>query len=342
MCTNPLKGFKYGLTENGKDKYYIRPYKVDHLEVDDSGKIENVYYPAPFQYGHKVIREFIEIPCGKCLECRMDYARVWSNRCYLESLDHKDNCFITLTYDDEHVPVKDTYNKFTGEIAKYKTLRKRDFQLFMKRLREKVGVPIRYYACGEYGGNTKRPHYHAIIFGWQPDDMILWQKNNLDQPLYISPTLQSCWEYGFTSVGACTPESCSYVARYVQKKANPVNEDAIKVMEVEPEFVLMSRRPGIGSSWFESNKECYAIFLNNYSSNSDGSIKISHNRFFDSRLEKSDPDLLEEIKKNRKEFAKEKKRLELKQTSLPYSEYLKVKDDAIKARTKILNIRKEI
>lgn len=344
MCTRPLKGFKYGKTKNGKDNYVIRSYSVDHLEVDSNGNLVDCLTPAAFVHGRTVIREFIEIPCGKCLECRLDYARIWSNRCFLESLDHEKNCFITLTYNDDFIPQKDSVDPVSGEIVRYKSLKKTDFQLFMKRLRQRLDVPIRYYSCGEYGEHTKRPHYHAIIFGWYPDedDLVPVGKNGLGQILWSSSLLTEVWHYGNNIVGDCTPESCSYVARYVQKKVNQNYDKLLKLMNVEPEFVLMSRRPGIGYNWIDKNKKCYATFLSNYESKHDGSVKISPNRYFDTQLAKTDPNTLADIKENRKEFVKQKKRLESKTTSLPYLDALKVKEENLKARTKALTVRKEI
>ena len=97
----------------------------------------------------------VEIPCGRCVACRLNRAREWSLRIMNELAYHKDACFLTLTYDDEHLPED-------------KSLSKRDFQLFMKRFRKDFGLPVRFFACGEYGKKTFRPHYHVIFFGVSP------------------------------------------------------------------------------------------------------------------------------------------------------------------------------
>lgn len=299
MCTRPLKGFKYGVTKNGKDNYIIRSYSVDHLEIDSSGNITDCLSPVGFLHSRSVVRDYIEIPCGKCLECRLNYSKQWANRCLCESLQHDNNCFITLTYDDDNVPVIDSVDYRSGEIVKYKTLVKKDFQDFMKRLRKEIPYPIRYFACGEYGSNTKRPHYHAIIFGWYPDDddIVPVGKNELGQVIYTSGLLSKVWKKGFNTVGDCTVESCSYVARYVTKKANVINDYILKQMLVEPEFIVMSRKPGIGLNWFDSNHVCYANFTYNNISTVDGPVKITPNRYFDSKLEQLDPDKYQELKR---------------------------------------------
>lgn len=99
--------------------------------------------------------EELSLPCGKCVECLMSYSNEWALRCVLEASLYRDNCMLTLTYRDNPV-----------------TLIKRDYQLFLKRLREALSpLKIRYFGCGEYGARGQRPHFHIIIFGWKPDDL---------------------------------------------------------------------------------------------------------------------------------------------------------------------------
>ena len=101
----------------------------------------------------------IKIPCGRCVGCRLERSRQWSVRIMHESQLHAENSFITLTYDDAHVP------------SDY-SLRYPDFQKFMKRLRKHTGLPIRYYMCGEYGETFSRPHFHSCIFGFRPEGIV--------------------------------------------------------------------------------------------------------------------------------------------------------------------------
>lgn len=156
-------------------------------------------------------------PCGQCLPCRINKRRVWTHRLMLERFCHETAVFVTLTYDPEHLPVAE---KETG------TLDKRDVQLWLKRLRKAVEPKkLRYYLCGEYGTQTYRPHYHAIIYGLGPEHVQL---------------IASTWAKGLVHVGDCTPESCQYVAGYVTKKMTK-KQDA-----EQKEFAVMSLRPGIG------------------------------------------------------------------------------------------------
>lgn len=169
------------------------------------------------------------VPCNKCVECAIQYSNVWSYRCMLESTLHKDNCFITLTYNEDNLPVG-------------ASLKKRDFQLFMKRLRKylsRFAIKIRFFACGEYGKKHNRPHYHAIIFGWQPADLIYYKTDKKGEKLYLSDTLAKIWDKGFISVGSLSLTTCKYCAKYMTK-ALDFNKG------VEKPFTLMSNKPGIG------------------------------------------------------------------------------------------------
>lgn len=166
----------------------------------------------------------LQVPCGKCDGCRADKARVWSLRMYHESSLHKQNSFVTLTYAD--APER---------------LIKEDLQKFFKRLRHKFD--FRYFACGEYGETTNRPHYHAVIFGQDFRDSGDGVVNINDQ-LYTNSVLQEAWGHGQVAVADVTMATCCYVAGYVHKKIG--DEDT---------FTVMSRRPGIGSEWLAKYKD---------------------------------------------------------------------------------------
>ena len=167
-------------------------------------------------------KEIVQVPCGQCIGCRIDRSRQWANRCMLELQYHDSAYFATLTYDDFHVPKAYYADPATGEAHQSLTLCKRDFQLWMKRLRKKFGDDkIRFFACGEYGGSTRRPHYHAILFGLHLDDLVKYKtvkEGDGYYTYYNSESFQSPWPYGFAVIGQVTWESCAYVARYVTKK----------------------------------------------------------------------------------------------------------------------------
>lgn len=189
----------------------------------------------------------VDLPCGQCIGCRLERSRQWAVRCMHEASLHEENCFITLTYRPEDLPADGSLNK-------------KHFQDFMKRLRFRFGERrIRYFHCGEYGEAFSRPHYHACLFGVDFPDKVYY-KNAGEDKLYTSAILDSCWGLGFCAVGAVTFESAAYVARYVMKKVTGEAADAhyMRLSEVTgelypvlPEYVTMSRRPGLARGWFE-------------------------------------------------------------------------------------------
>lgn len=190
--------------------------------------------------------EFLQVPCGQCIGCRLDRSRMWAVRCVHEASLHDRNCFLTLTYDDEHLPADRSVNV-------------KHFQDFMKRLRKHTGAKIRYFHCGEYGGQTLRPHYHAILFGFDFDDKELFKVSDSSR-LYRSPLLERLWSFGFCTIGDVTFQSAAYVARYVLKKINGeeaenhytrYNDLTGELWRVAPEYITMSRRPGIGHGWLQ-------------------------------------------------------------------------------------------
>lgn len=177
----------------------------------------------------------VKIACGQCVGCRLERSRQWAVRCVHENKMHDVSWFVTLTYDDDHLPQGGT-------------LVKRDLQLFMKRLRKARNEKIRFYACGEYGDRTQRPHYHLLLFGVDFPDRRLRKRSASGYDYYDSAELRKLWPAGQNIVGAVTFESAAYVARYVMKK---ITGDVAEwhYSGREPEFQLMSRRPGIGYPW---------------------------------------------------------------------------------------------
>lgn len=179
----------------------------------------------------------VTVPCGQCVGCRLERSRQWAIRCVHEAQMHQTNSFITLTYNNEHLP-------------KDNSLDLRHFQLFIKRLRKHYHPkPIRFYHCGEYGSKHGRPHYHAILFGLDFEDQRLHQQTKTGD-LYTSAILQRLWPYGFSTIGTVTFASAAYVARYIMKKVTgPAASSHYEGRK--PEYTTMSRRPGIGSTWLQ-------------------------------------------------------------------------------------------
>lgn len=189
----------------------------------------------------------IQIPCGGCIGCRIEKVDAWGFRCMAEASVHRNNHFITLTYDDDNLPADECLNH-------------RDWQLFAKRLRERAG-PFRFFMCGEYGDNTQRPHFHALLFGLDLPDLVKCNSVYSACDIFQSELLQQVWGKGFCTVGSVTPESARYVAGYVQKRVS-VELEAERftwitrygevVVRKQP-YGKMSLKPGIGAEWVAKN-----------------------------------------------------------------------------------------
>ena len=193
-CYHPLKAFEIGKTESGKRKMKVCGYDVAMVyQLVPGGPWYCSGDINPGSFFNRVV-SFVTVPCGKCIGCRLEYSRQWANRCMLELQYHDSSYFVTLTYNEEHVPRSYYGNPETGEALPSLTLCKRDFQLFMKRLRKRFSDDtIRFFMCGEYGPTTFRPHYHAILFGLHLDDLVPFSRSEQGFQYYTSESLQACW-----------------------------------------------------------------------------------------------------------------------------------------------------
>ena len=267
----------------------------------------------------KAYPDAITVPCGKCAGCRADYTRQWADRMILE-LDHSGvGIFVTLTYDDEHLPV--VYQTTTGVCEP--TLSKRDCQLFMKRLRKEFkDRVIRFYLCGEYGSKG-RPHYHAILYGLSLADFKDLQRkgcNPLGQEYFISKFFtEQIWQNGFCLLADVSWRTCAYVARYVRKKQFGASGNVFEHRLKEPVFSLMSRKPGIGAYYVEEHPECLdkaKIYL----SDQNGSVEVWMPQSFLKFIEELDPVRYERLKKERMSAAENSLLAKLSQTDVFFDE----------------------
>lgn len=169
-----------------------------------------------------------------------------------EKISHARSSFLTLTYDQVHLPA-------------YGQLLKRDLQLFLKRFRKNVG-PIRYVACGEYGERHRRPHFHVALYGHDfVEDRLFYKTSPVGDSLYTSRLLSSVWPSGLAVIGDLTFESCAYIGRYLTKRLNygdklsplplGIDPETGEMIFPNPEFLLCSKGrksgEGIGGEWFK-------------------------------------------------------------------------------------------
>lgn len=173
--------------------------------------------------------QLVTVSCGRCLECQKQKSFEWAFRIMDECSCYSENCFITLTYNDENLPSD-------GSVSR------REVQLFMKSFRQAVSpLKVRFFACGEYGKRLGRPHYHLIIFGWFPSDAWFFKRDG-GSDLFRSPLIEKVWKKGFSSVGRVTLDTAMYCAKYMNK----FYFDSKSHKGLYPPFIQMSNRPGIG------------------------------------------------------------------------------------------------
>ncbi|UPW41034.1 replication initiator protein [Sigmofec virus UA08Rod_5707] len=201
----------------------------------------------------------LQLPCRHCIGCRLAKSREWANRAVMEQLYHDESWFLTLTYDDEHLPPAFPVDPSTGEILSvHASLVKKHLQDFMKRLRKNSGQRIRYFAAGEYGSQTYRPHYHLLLFGLHLDDVQVINHNFAGQAYYVSPFIEKCWPFGIHILGPVTWQSSAYVARYTMKKATSgYDKRYYDFAGIQPEFQTMSLKPAIGRQYYDDHPDLF-------------------------------------------------------------------------------------
>lgn len=224
----------------------------------------------------------IAVPCGYCEPCREEYARQTAVKLHHESLMHEFNAFITLTYADEHLP-------------QYNSLQYEDLRTFWKRERQRLwrtyGIRIRHYSVGEYGDETMRPHYHAIVFGWAYlEDRIILRET--PTRLWTNPHLAKSWGKGNVSVGAVNYTTASYTASYVTKKLRSgqqyvrLDPDTGELIPLEQPRAIMS--DNLAKTWW--TKYGHQLKDNDYVVIN--GVKQKPPKVYDNWLAKSDPDFL--------------------------------------------------
>jgi hypothetical protein len=241
--------------------------------------------------------EPMQLACGQCIGCRIDRSKEWAARCIHESLMHQENCFVTLTYNDEHLPAN-------------KSLDKTHFQKFMKRLRKHFDdKQIRYFHCGEYGERLSRPHYHACLFGIDFHDRVPFGITN-DIVTFTSQTLEKLWGKGFCTVGELTYESAAYTARYIMKKITgkkadehyQVVDEYGQLHKIEPEYVTMSlgrnKGEGIGGPFYQKYKTDF--FPRDETPIPGRGVYPGVPRYYEELFAEEDPDTYAKIKERRK------------------------------------------
>lgn len=246
----------------------------------------------------------LSLPCGKCTECVSKRSIEWATRCKHEISLHKENCFLTLTYDQDNLP--------SPFIVKH------EFQKFLKRLRKHTKLPLRYIVSHEYGSQTNRPHHHAIIFGWNPPEQTLLSMNK-GNPLFRSKILEKLWTHGHSSIGTANEKTAYYIASYSLKgKKHQVTHPETGEIVTVKDSMDASKRPAIG----------YQFFLKNINQqiNSDKPLPRYYKKILQQHQELKDNE--SEIKKNlNHEDEKKRKQAQRQLIKLKFlSQYIQTQD----------------
>lgn len=230
---------------------------------------------------------WLTVACGQCIGCRLQRSQDWATRLTHEASQHAESSFLTLTYAEEHLP----WNL---------SLQPNQLRDFMHRLRKlcsrRYATHVRFFACGEYGTKSLRPHYHLLIFGFGFPDRVPWRTTTAGHLVYRSRELETLWPFGNSEIGTVTKESAGYVSRYCLKKMTGncafahytrVHPQTGEMIHLEPEFCRMSNRPGIGLSWLRK----FRSDVNRNFVTIDGS-KRAIPRYYKKKLEEDERDAL--------------------------------------------------
>lgn len=260
-CTSPLRAYR-----------------------DSAGQVVVGRGPGP-----RADRAF-EVACGQCMSCRIKRSREWAIRLMHERQLHDRSCFLTLTYDDDHLPEDGSLDV-------------RDFQKFLKRVRRR-GFDVRYFHCGEYGPRTLRPHYHAAMFGVDFRDGARHANSKSGEPSWESPALDDLWPLGIHQVSDLTFDSACYVAKYITKKVtglkaeqanSRVSLETGEVWSVKPPYTTMSLKPPIAGDWFKRFQS--DVFPHDFVVAK--GQKFPPPKFYTRQMEKIDQELVERLKADR-------------------------------------------
>lgn len=362
------------LTEKG----VIMPCYQPLIRIEDKKKWlrasdGHLYHPAKVQEASKILGEKLEdisaaqedlkkilgsnyeyttIPCGNCIGCRLEYSRQWANRGYLESKCWEQNWFITLTYDEDHILVPEEItdkNGFTyvNEGDWIGTLVPEELTAFMKSLRQIMKREydqdgIRFMACGEYGSEGERPHYHIILFNCNfPLDSFYNPRILNKETYYQNKIVERAWggirnpikgsDYvnpeskGISNISEASWNNIAYTARYITKKINGNLSDSLYAEKGQSkEFFRVSRMPGIGEIYYQQHKhEIYErdeIIIKN----KEGTISSKPPLYYDKLYEKEYPERFKEVKKRRIKQMRYNQKIKDTTTSLDRLDQLEV------------------
>lgn len=344
-CYKPLKAFWSPRNDGKKAIKFYRPDFYNFIPYEQ--------LPDDFK---------IDIPCGQCVGCRLDYSKQWATRCVLESLQYEHNYFITLTYNNEFLPQKENYviDYETGEAGEkfYSApLVPEHLTKFMKDLREYFRshyehVGIRFFACGEYGESSMRPHFHILLFNCPIPDLEFLKSSFNGDTYWTSEILDKIWSEnvgkdengktiykpkGFVLVANLNYDTCAYVARYMLKKQKGFDDKLVQKgltvsfydkLGLIPPFTRSSRMPGIAKDYYDKERDKIYEYDEIIITNGKGiAKKVKPPKYYDRLYDVDNPEDLQRVKNNRSESAENSLKQKLAKTSKDKDTYLATQED---------------
>lgn len=278
--------------------YFPQPNYISKDQTDSFGKVK-----VTRKYSDGTGEVAYKGKCGQCIGCRLRVSREWGIRAMHEASEYTKNCFLTLTYDNEHLPsdgglhqshMKQFFDSLLERFEGFTTVPIKNKKTGLYELRN----PIRRLYCGEYGSVNLRPHWHAIVFNFDFEDKELFKKSPSGFPIYTSKELSRLWPHGFASIGECNFETASYVARYTTKKIfgetdayDRIDRDTGELVKVRPPYVSFSRAYFIGRGWYDKYHE--EMFRDDHVIYKGKELPVP--RTYNDALKKEDPEWYDEV-----------------------------------------------
>lgn len=354
-CVTPMYR-RYEKGDHSKGTVVPRSEAMAELEMNNNDERFKL-----FQFNEKSHKySYEQIPCQKCWACQLNYSAEWATRIMLEAKKYDHNYFVTLTYDDENVPILEKIEyeenyKMYGETIETKkielendgtwgySLAPNHMKTFLNSLRKyferKGHKGVKYFYCGEYGETTHRPHYHIILLNC-PLDINQFHDFHVDGKFFKarwkSRELEKLWKKGIVDVAECEWSCIAYVARYCTKKLDYSGDKRVYLNKgLIPEYVRMSK--GIGFDYFRQHKdEIYKndeMIMKTVKGNT-GSFKPP--KAFDRKLKEMDPKGYELIRKSRAKAGERARKLQQQITDYTDLEMLKIKASNLQTKMSML------
>lgn len=357
-CYHQMHAVEIGTTFTGKPKYYfIAGYNENTNLISVNGKN---YFKTKDDYIPQLGKKIVKMPCGQCIGCRLQDSKEKAIRAMHELETSKNAIGISLTYNDEHLPIKNWFDENGELIRSVPTLSEEDSCNFNKRLRiafdrgyhimksgpnkgkkyklEKFkDYDINMFYAGEYGETNERPHYHQIWYNLNIPDIKILGYSKLGNPLYYSDIINEIWGKGFATLNDIEFDYVAYVARYILKKQTGLGKDEYYLVKgYEPEFARYPKKNALGKKWYEINKD--KIYKNDelFIKKGEKVLKVKPPKYYDTKYDIENHEAMEMLKERRKEAAEEANRIVMMNTSKTNEEYLLTKEEIIKMKIKSL------